>query len=64
MTITTDLAGILEAAEGQRQRSHHQKIEPLHLLAAVLELTPRPEIDLLKDAGITEEIVQERLKEI
>ncbi|HEX5243488.1 MAG TPA: Clp protease N-terminal domain-containing protein, partial [Tepidisphaeraceae bacterium] len=64
MTITADFGNILEAAEEQRQRSHHQQVEPLHLLAALLELPLRPEIDVLKDAGITEELVQAKLKEI
>jgi ClpA/ClpB-like protein len=42
---------------------HHKQVEPLHLLAAALELPSRPEVDLLKRAGINEEDVRAKLKE-
>ena len=63
MTITADLGRIFKSAEGEAE-SQQKQVEPLHLLSAVLELRSRPEVDLLRRAGIDEEIVRARLKEL
>lgn len=63
MTITADLRRIFQSAEIHQQEFHHKQVEPLHLLLAVLELASRPEVDLLRRAGITEESVRVKLKE-
>lgn len=64
MTITANLGRIFESAEGKREEFHHKQVEPLHLLAAVLELPSRQEADLLRRAGIDEENVRAKLKEL
>ena len=64
MTITADLRRIFQSAESRRQEFHHKQVEPLHLLGAILELPSRPEVDLLRRAGITEESVRAKLKEL
>ena len=63
MTITADLRRIFQSAESHQQEFHHNQVEPLHLLLAVLELPSCPEVDLLRRAGITEESVRVKLKE-
>jgi len=63
MTITADLAGIFKSAEGKREEFHHNQVEQLHLLFAVLELPSRSEVDLLRRARINEEKLRARLKE-
>jgi ATP-dependent Clp protease ATP-binding subunit ClpA len=63
LPVAADLERVFKSAEGQGQEFHHKQIEPLHLLAAVLERKSRPEVDLLKNAGITEENVRAKLKE-
>lgn len=64
MTITADLRRIFQSAESHQQEFHHKQVEPLHLLVAVLELSSRPEVDVLKRAGITGESVRAKLKEL
>jgi ATP-dependent Clp protease ATP-binding subunit ClpA len=64
MPATADLNRVFQSAEGQREKSDHKRIEPSHLLAAVLEGTSRPELDLLRSAGITEESVRAKLEEL
>ena len=64
MTITADLSRIFKSAESEREEFHHKQVEPLHLLAAALELPSRPEVDLLRRAGINEENVRAKLKEL
>jgi ATP-dependent Clp protease ATP-binding subunit ClpA len=64
MTITADLRRIFQSAESHQQEFHHKQVEPLHLLLAVLELPSRPEVDLLRRVGITEESVRVKLKEL
>jgi ATP-dependent Clp protease ATP-binding subunit ClpA len=64
LPITRDLQRIFKSVENDWQETHHKEIEPLHLLAAVLEGTHRPVVDLLNSAGITKENVRARLKEL
>jgi hypothetical protein len=64
MTITAGLRRIFQSAESHQQEFHHKQVEPLHLLLAVLELPSRPEVDLLRRVGITEESVRVKLKEL
>ena len=62
--MTPDLRRIFQSAESGLEELHHKQVDPLHLLAAALELPSRPEVDLLTRAGISEENVRARLKEL
>jgi ATP-dependent Clp protease ATP-binding subunit ClpA len=64
MPISAELRRVFESAEGGLRELHHKQVEPLHLLAAALELPSRPEVDLLRRAGINEEDVRAKLKEL
>lgn len=64
MTLSADLQRVFGTAEAVRAELHHKEVEPLHLLAAVLELPSRPEVDLFTRAGISEENVRAKLKEL
>jgi len=64
MTMTPDLRRIFQSAESGLEELHHKQVDPLHLLAAALELPSRPEVDLLTRAGISEENVRAKLKEL
>ncbi len=64
LTMTADLQHVFQSAEGGLEEFHHKQVEPLHLLAAVLDLPSRPEVDLLRRAGISQENVRAKLKEL
>ncbi len=64
MSITKDLQTVLASAAEVKERFKHKQIEPLHLLAAVLATTGRPEVEELKSHGITEAVVHARLTDL
>jgi ATP-dependent Clp protease ATP-binding subunit ClpC len=48
----------LQSGKDLQVRLHHSKVEPLHLLAAALAEESSPGVQLLRDAGVTEEKVR------
>ena len=64
MTMTADLRRVFQSAESGVEELHHKQVEPLPLLAAALVLPSRPEVDLLRRGGISEENVRAKLKEL
>ena len=60
--LSPDLEHTFDGAKDVRNMFHHKQIEPLHLLAAVLSQESSQQIKPLREAGITREMVMERLK--
>jgi Clp amino terminal domain, pathogenicity island component len=60
--LSPDLECTFEGAKDVRNMFHHKQIEPLHLLAAVLSQESSQHGKLLREAGITREMVMERLR--
>jgi hypothetical protein len=61
LPVTPELGNVFVSAEGLRKQTHHKKLEPLHLLGAVLQEREHPGTELLRKVGITEEMVLEAL---
>jgi hypothetical protein len=61
--ISPDLEGAFDGAIHIQNTFNHKRIEPLHLLAAVLTEESNQHVKLLQDFGITKEQVLKRLKE-
>ena len=60
--LSPDLERSFDGAKDVRNMFHHNQIEPLHLLAAVLSQESSQHVKLLREAGITREMVMERLR--
>jgi hypothetical protein len=60
--LSPDLERTFDGAKDVRNMFHHKKIEPLHLLAAVLSQESSQHTNLLREAGITRDMVIERLR--
>jgi ATP-dependent Clp protease ATP-binding subunit ClpA len=60
--LSPDLERTFDGANKVRNIFHHKKIEPLHLLAAALSQESSQHTNLLREAGITTEMVMERLR--
>ena len=60
--LSADVERTFDEAENVRSMFHHKQIEPLHLLAAVLGQESNQHVKLLRETGITREIVMERLR--
>ena len=52
----------IQSAKDLQARLHHSNVEPLHLLAAALTEQSSPGVQLLRDAGVTEEKVLRALR--
>lgn len=61
--ISADLKRAFDGAIDIQNTFNHKRIEPLHLLAAVLIEESNQYVKLLQDFGITKEQVLKRLKE-
>src|SRR5215469_8247036 len=62
LPITPDLRSVFEYAETLRNETDHSKIEPLHLLAAVLHAGSGILVDELQKARITYDSVMRKLQ--
>jgi ATP-dependent Clp protease ATP-binding subunit ClpA len=62
MPVSIALQKVLKAAEDLAKELEHPKIEPLHLLAAVLQDESGQAVTILKQAGIARDQVIDRLK--
>jgi len=60
--LSADLERTFDEAKNLRSMFHHKQIEPLHLLAAVLGQESNQHVKLLRETGITREMVMERLR--
>jgi Clp amino terminal domain, pathogenicity island component len=60
--LSPDIERTFDGAKDVRNMFHHKQIEPLHLLAAVLSQESSQYVELLREAGITREMVMERLR--
>jgi hypothetical protein len=60
--LSADLERTFDEAKNVRSMFHHKQIEPLHLLAAVLGQESNQHVKLLRETGITREMVMERLR--
>jgi len=60
--LSSDVERTFDGANNIRNIFHHKKIEPLHLLAAALSEESNQHTSLLREAGITTEIVMEKLR--
>jgi ATP-dependent Clp protease ATP-binding subunit ClpA len=59
--LSPDIEHIFDGAKDVQSTFHHQKIQPLHLLAAVLTQNSGQFVTLLNEVGITKTQVLERL---
>jgi hypothetical protein len=62
LPLSPDVEHIFDGAKQVQSMFHHQQIQPLHLLAAVLIDDSDPYVKVLQDVGITEELVLETLR--
>ncbi|MCU1307675.1 MAG: hypothetical protein JWN45_2370 [Acidobacteriaceae bacterium] len=62
MSVSTDLSRVFELTEKLRNDLHHSQVQPLHLLAAILEDNSNQFADLFGRAGITKDAVFAALK--
>jgi ATP-dependent Clp protease ATP-binding subunit ClpA len=62
LPVTPELGDVFVSAEDLRKQTHHKQLEPLHLLGAVLQQRDHPATELLRNVGITEEMVLEELR--
>src|SRR5579872_4418814 len=60
--LSPNIERIFDGADDVRNMFHHNKIEPLHLLAAALSQESSQPTNLLREAGITREMVIARLR--
>ncbi|MBZ5689708.1 MAG: Clp protease N-terminal domain-containing protein [Acidobacteriia bacterium] len=63
MPLSDELAHALTVAVELRQKTHTDKIEPLHLLAAALGEKSSKATSIFFDAGITQETVLQAIKD-
>lgn len=62
MPISSDLEHTLKTAIELADSLHQAQVHPLHLLAAALEVESSQAVQLVKDAGITQEQVLEAIR--
>ena len=60
--LSSELKRVFGEADNVRKIFHHNRIEPLHLLALILREKSSDSVELLRKAGITEESVLKILK--
>ena len=63
LPLSVELQAVFQFAEELRKKLVHERMEPLHLLAGVLQEKSSVFSDQFREAGITQDLVIAKLRE-